>query len=94
MDRIAVGLRAGLAPELVLLYVLSSAITRDGSRTAPAWLPVVLAAAVLAVAVSGVIMGARCRRSDASVLGTIALVVTSFIGGWVALTSVAHLFVE
>ena len=91
---IGVGLGLGLLLLLVLSFFVSNAITDGGSEAAPLWLRVALPLVVLAVVVPAVVVGLRARRTDASLLGTVTVLLASFIAGWVALTEIVGLFFE
>lgn len=90
---VAVALGFGVIVVLLPLYLVSTAVTDGGSESGPLWLGVALHLVVLAIAVPAVILGFRSRRTDPSGLGTIALVIASFLGTWFAFTGVVGLFV-
>jgi hypothetical protein len=69
---IAVALGLGVVVVGLVLFFVSSAVTDGGSQSGPLWLRVLVPAAVLAVAVPAVVVGLRSRRTDPSVLGTLA----------------------
>ena len=90
---VAVALGFGVVVVLLPLYLVSNAVTDGGSQAGPAWLAIVILGVVLALAVPAVVLGARARRTDPSVLGPIALVVAGVIGAWAAFAGVVGLFV-
>lgn len=90
---LAVALGFGVIVALLPLYLVSNAVTDGGAEAGPRWLPVASFGVVLVLAVPAVILGFRSRRTDPSVLGTIALVAAGVIGAWFAFAGVVGLFV-
>ena len=74
-------------------YFLSNAITNGGNEVGPVWLRILVPSAVVAIALPAVLVGLRARRTDRSLLGGIALVISAFVGSWAAITGVAGFFI-
>lgn len=89
---VATALGLGVILVSVATYFLSNAITDGGNEAGPVWLRILVPAAVLAVAIPAVILGLRSRRTDRSILRSIALGIAIVIGGWAALTGVLGFF--
>lgn len=88
----ATALGFGVILVLVVTYFLSQPFINGGSVAAPLWLRIVTPAVVVAVAIPAVVLGARSRGGDPSVLGILALSIAIIVGGWALITGIAGLF--
>lgn len=89
---VGTGLGFGVIVVLVATYFLSQPFIDGGNTAAPLWLRIVTPAVVVAVAIPATVLGFRARRTDRSLLGTIALVIAVIIGGWALITGIGGFF--
>lgn len=91
---VATALGFGVLGVIAVLFAFSDNVTNGGSTMLPAWMRLVVVGMILILAVPAVVLGVKARRTDPSVLGTVALVIATVLGVWMTFTGVAGLFIE
>ena len=93
VDWVATVLGFGVVAALPLTVVLLNYVI-DGEAISDPWLKLAFLAGNLVVAVPAVLTGVRARRTDPSIIGSIAFWVACVVGGWFTVIGVARFFFE